>query len=322
MLIVGTNETSVELADEVALRGKWGWKVTGLDRARVSRPATRRPRSCGGLPVLGCARDVAASPRRARANRVIVVSPIALRELVEVARSRRRGARSCRCCAGALRDLHRHGRCYRRRRAAHGDHALDGAALLRGRPSAGSTCSARSRCSWLPARSCWCGDRHRGSPTGSRSSTRRSGAARTSSRSRVYKLQHDGQGRREALGRGARRRRRPPHHAGRSVPAQGPHRRAAPAVQHPPGRHELHRAAGPSGLSSSRSSAARSPATGSGSTSSRESPDWLRSAAATRPRRSASSSTTSSTCIIRAWPWTSRSSPRPCVSFSPGRGAR
>ena len=82
VLIVGTNDTSVELADEVALRGKWGWKMTGLiepDLEACSIPA----HDLGGHPVLGCARDVAKIAAETRANRVIVVSPIALRELVE-----------------------------------------------------------------------------------------------------------------------------------------------------------------------------------------------------------------------------------------------
>ena len=82
VLIVGTNDTSVELADEVALRGKWGWKMTGLiepDLDACAIPA----HDLGGHPVLGCARDVAKIAAETRANRVIVVSPIALRELVE-----------------------------------------------------------------------------------------------------------------------------------------------------------------------------------------------------------------------------------------------
>lgn len=82
VLIVGTNETSVELADEVALRGKWGWKMTGLIEPGLEACDTG-PKELGGHPVLGCARDVASIATQTRANRVIVVSPIALRELVE-----------------------------------------------------------------------------------------------------------------------------------------------------------------------------------------------------------------------------------------------
>jgi exopolysaccharide biosynthesis polyprenyl glycosylphosphotransferase len=82
VLIVGTNKTSVELANEVALRGKWGWKMTGLIEPGLEA-CSAGPRELDGHPVLGCARDVAAIAAETRANRVIVVSPIALRELVE-----------------------------------------------------------------------------------------------------------------------------------------------------------------------------------------------------------------------------------------------
>jgi exopolysaccharide biosynthesis polyprenyl glycosylphosphotransferase len=82
VLIVGVNEASVELADEVALRGKWGWKMTGLIDPNVESCSIVAA-DLGGHPVLGCARDIAAIAAESRANRVIVVSPIALRELVE-----------------------------------------------------------------------------------------------------------------------------------------------------------------------------------------------------------------------------------------------
>ena len=82
MLIVGTNETSIELANEVALRGKWGWKMAGLIEPGLEACDTG-PRELDGHPVLGCARDIAKVAIDTRANRVIVVSPIALRELVE-----------------------------------------------------------------------------------------------------------------------------------------------------------------------------------------------------------------------------------------------
>jgi exopolysaccharide biosynthesis polyprenyl glycosylphosphotransferase len=82
VLIVGTNPASVELADEVALRGKWGWKVAGLIDPNVEACEVSSA-DLGGHPVLGCARDVASIAAESRANRVIVVSPIALRELVE-----------------------------------------------------------------------------------------------------------------------------------------------------------------------------------------------------------------------------------------------
>jgi exopolysaccharide biosynthesis polyprenyl glycosylphosphotransferase len=82
VLIVGINSSSIELAQEVALRGKWGWKVAGLIDPAVESCGVEQP-EVGGFPVLGCAADVARIASETRANRVIVVSPIALRELVE-----------------------------------------------------------------------------------------------------------------------------------------------------------------------------------------------------------------------------------------------
>jgi exopolysaccharide biosynthesis polyprenyl glycosylphosphotransferase len=82
VLIVGTNETSVELANEVSLRGKWGWTMAGLIEPGLEACGAVG-RQIEGHPVLGCARDIARVAADTRANRVIVVSPIALRELVE-----------------------------------------------------------------------------------------------------------------------------------------------------------------------------------------------------------------------------------------------
>ena len=82
VLIVGTNRTSLELAAEVSKRGKWGWKMTGLIEPKIDGVLTG-PSEIAGFPVLGNAAEVAAIAARTKANRVIVVSPIALRELVE-----------------------------------------------------------------------------------------------------------------------------------------------------------------------------------------------------------------------------------------------
>jgi len=82
VLIVGTSETAVELAEEVALRGKWGWKVAGLVDPGIENGGPSE-HGLGGFPVLGTASDIASIATDSRANRVIVVSPIALRELVE-----------------------------------------------------------------------------------------------------------------------------------------------------------------------------------------------------------------------------------------------
>jgi exopolysaccharide biosynthesis polyprenyl glycosylphosphotransferase len=82
VLIVGINDTSIELADEVALRAKWGWKVAGLIDPSLET-CSGGERELAGHPVLGCASDIAQVVSDTKANRVIVVSPVALRELVE-----------------------------------------------------------------------------------------------------------------------------------------------------------------------------------------------------------------------------------------------
>jgi exopolysaccharide biosynthesis polyprenyl glycosylphosphotransferase len=82
VLIVGTSASSVELAEQVQLRGKWGWRVVGLIDPSVEA-GSPTAREIGGFPVLGCAPDIARIAAETRANRVILVSPVALRELVE-----------------------------------------------------------------------------------------------------------------------------------------------------------------------------------------------------------------------------------------------
>jgi len=102
VIIVGTDPASVDLAQKVAARGRWGWTVTGLldantvpgrdtpgrdtpgrDAPGRDTPSRDTPSSIGGFPVLGAAHDVARVVGEHQANRVIIVSPIALRELVE-----------------------------------------------------------------------------------------------------------------------------------------------------------------------------------------------------------------------------------------------
>ncbi len=81
VLIVGTSPTAVELAEEVALREKWGWKVAGyVDPGTENGGAAA---DLGDFPLLGTADDIASIAAATRSNRVIVVSPVALRELVE-----------------------------------------------------------------------------------------------------------------------------------------------------------------------------------------------------------------------------------------------
>ena len=82
VLIVGTDGAATELAREVADRAKWGWKVAGLIDPRTVH-AGGPPEEAGGFPVLGGIADLATIARDQRATRVIVVSPVAIRELVE-----------------------------------------------------------------------------------------------------------------------------------------------------------------------------------------------------------------------------------------------
>jgi exopolysaccharide biosynthesis polyprenyl glycosylphosphotransferase len=82
VILVGTGPVTIELAQEMERRAQWGWRVCGLlDPDPV--PAAECPTSVGGYPVLGSAHDVALIAAQQKANRIVVVSPIALRELVE-----------------------------------------------------------------------------------------------------------------------------------------------------------------------------------------------------------------------------------------------
>jgi len=81
-LLVGTGPVSLELAGELSARSQWGWRVVGLLDTHTLEGDPLVP-EVGGYPVLGRATDVARVARESKANRVIVVSPVALRELVE-----------------------------------------------------------------------------------------------------------------------------------------------------------------------------------------------------------------------------------------------
>lgn len=82
VLIVGTGRTSLDLAEEMARRARWGWRVIGFVDPKLDG-CPEPSASLRGFPVLGCVADVAQIAKNCRANRVIVVSPVALRELVE-----------------------------------------------------------------------------------------------------------------------------------------------------------------------------------------------------------------------------------------------
>jgi len=78
ILIVGTTELACELAAELERRSGWGYRVVGM----VRRDAAEAPASCD-VPILGDASEVTAIVARERIDRVIIASPVALRELVE-----------------------------------------------------------------------------------------------------------------------------------------------------------------------------------------------------------------------------------------------
>jgi len=82
VLVVGTDRASLELAEKVAERERWGWKVSGLIDECVD-PRHPAPQSVGAFPILGSVEDVARVAAETRANRVIIASPVALREVVE-----------------------------------------------------------------------------------------------------------------------------------------------------------------------------------------------------------------------------------------------
>ena len=82
VLIIGTDRASVELAEKVSRRSRWGWTVAGL-LDEVTHPRHPAPASVGGFAVLGTVDDVARVAGEHRITRVIIASPIALREFVE-----------------------------------------------------------------------------------------------------------------------------------------------------------------------------------------------------------------------------------------------
>lgn len=92
IVIIGTDELAVELASEFDARKRWGYRVIGLvateqdaksggdERASQGRSSMR---SVGGFPVLGCVDDIARIVHSEGVHRVVVVSPVTLRDLIE-----------------------------------------------------------------------------------------------------------------------------------------------------------------------------------------------------------------------------------------------
>ncbi len=82
VLVVGTSALAVELANELARRSKWGYRVIGLvardeDAGLLAGPVPGSP------PVLGTVGSITSLVRAEKIDRVIVASPVALREIVE-----------------------------------------------------------------------------------------------------------------------------------------------------------------------------------------------------------------------------------------------
>ena len=96
VLVVGTGRVARELARELAARSRWGFTVVGFlsaDDEPGSADATTAdatgggapppPAEIDGLPLLGGPRDAGHVARAHDIDRVIVVSPVELRDLIE-----------------------------------------------------------------------------------------------------------------------------------------------------------------------------------------------------------------------------------------------
>jgi exopolysaccharide biosynthesis polyprenyl glycosylphosphotransferase len=80
VLVVGAGDLATELAGELAKRGRWGYRVEGL----VARDAEEA--AClaeAPFPLLGTVADLPRLVREREVDRIIVASPVALREIVE-----------------------------------------------------------------------------------------------------------------------------------------------------------------------------------------------------------------------------------------------
>lgn len=78
ILIVGTTELAVELAQELEHRAAWGYRVVGLVRRAESEAV-----ASSAFAVLGTADEVTDIIAREQIDRVIIASPVALREIIE-----------------------------------------------------------------------------------------------------------------------------------------------------------------------------------------------------------------------------------------------
>jgi exopolysaccharide biosynthesis polyprenyl glycosylphosphotransferase len=83
IVIVGTGPLSYELARELEQRGKWGYRVIGLVARDEDSAAEEGERPADAPALLGTVHDLTRIVEEQRVDRVIVASPVALRELVE-----------------------------------------------------------------------------------------------------------------------------------------------------------------------------------------------------------------------------------------------
>lgn len=83
VVIVGTGPLSHELARELEQRAKWGYRVVGLVARDEDAAAEADLRPAGAPALLGTVHDLTRIVETERIDRVIVASPVALRELVE-----------------------------------------------------------------------------------------------------------------------------------------------------------------------------------------------------------------------------------------------
>jgi exopolysaccharide biosynthesis polyprenyl glycosylphosphotransferase len=82
VLVVGVGDVSIELAAELKRRSRWGYRVVGLLAGTEQEHVGESP-PVDGLSVLGGPADAARVVAENRVDRVIIVSPIELRALVE-----------------------------------------------------------------------------------------------------------------------------------------------------------------------------------------------------------------------------------------------
>lgn len=87
IVLVGTNGLAIELAEELVARTRWGYMLVGMVEAAHEQG---RPHACSPVtqteerfPIIGCLDDIGRIVEEHKVNRVIVVSPVALRDLIE-----------------------------------------------------------------------------------------------------------------------------------------------------------------------------------------------------------------------------------------------